>query len=87
MKEVEIFEMTNEDLVQIARFVEQQYANVEGKYSDRFEDIEIRKEKLDCNHVRFTVFVKKFELTPGEDAPWKTTYRENSTSFTRKMKR
>jgi len=84
---VEIFEMTPEDLVQIARFVEQQYANMKGKYSDRSEEIEIRKEKLGCNHVRFTVFVKRYELTPEEDAPWNTTYIEHSTSFTRRMKR
>ena len=87
MKEVEIFEMNFADLQDIAGFVDRTCKEVMPPIPlVEFEKakIEIRKEELLCGHMRFTVFVKRFVPTPEQDMPWKTTYVEQSYSFTRR---
>ena len=85
---VEIFEMRYVDLQDITRFVERTCSEAMTPDTTREEfekaGVEIRKEKLDCGHLRFTVFVKRFIPTPEEDALWKTKYIEDSFSFTRR---
>ncbi len=85
---VEIFEMNFIDLQDISEFVETTCVDAMTATTTRKDyesaKVEIRKEMLNCGHARFTVFVKRFVKTPEDDAPWKTTYVEQSYSFTRR---